>query len=239
MIAILSHVVTVYLAPVLSLTAVFLTLFSYLSPVVMLHSQVSLLAVRPSRVLTTNNTGTVDGPTVLLGVLGSCSRSNNQAPFICTSPSLNPTYNLSVLPKNAPNLLSAPTSTTPVFIAISVSFSIMFFLLFTLTAFRSKLGGKISDMLERPLIQKVTAWVGFLGFMIGLTSFLIVRMWFGKAVQDFNNAVQLQTTSAPSLVSQISNGFIMVWVGYAFYAVPLVFAMAKVHATAGPPVGKA
>jgi hypothetical protein len=95
--------------------------------------------------------------------------------------------------------------------------------------------------------------------LLGLTSFLIIRMWFGKSVQDFNNAVQLQTTSAPSLISELSNGFtspssrlydlglvltfssayVVVWVGYAFHAVPLVCALAKLHVTAAPPVGKA
>jgi len=239
MIDLLSTIVILYLAPLLSLTAILLCLFSYLSPVVMLHSQVSLLTVRPSLSLTPNKTGNVDGPTVLLGALGSCARSKNTGSFVCTTPSLGPQYNLAVLPKNAPNLLSAPTATTPAFIAVSLSFSILFFLLFTMIAFRAKFGGKAAVSLEKPFIQKATAWIGLLGFMIGLTSFLVIRMWFGKAVQDFNNAVELQTASAPAIIAEISNGFIMVWVGYAFHAVPLVCALAKLHITTAPPVGKA
>jgi hypothetical protein len=204
MIALISNAVTLYLAPVLFLTAIFLCLFSYLSPVVMLHSQVSLLAVRPSLALSPNNTGNIDGPTVLLGVLGplnkiqafiailihlicigSCAKSHNSGAFSCTPASLNPSYSrsffwsrvsipadfgildLTVLPKNAPNLLSAPAATTPAFLALSLSFSVMFFILFTMIAFRARLGGRISGMLEKPLLEKVSAWIGFMGFMIG------------------------------------------------------------------------
>lgn len=33
-------------------------------------------------------------------------------------------------------------------------------------------------------------------------------MWFGKAVEDFNNAVEIQGDKAPQLIAEISNGFI-------------------------------
>lgn len=68
----LSNAVALYLAPVLSLTAVLLALFSYLSPVVMLHTQVSLLVVKPSLLLLPNpSKDAVDGPSVFLGPLGT------------------------------------------------------------------------------------------------------------------------------------------------------------------------
>lgn len=38
----------------------------------------------------------------------------------------------------------------------------------------------------------------------GLTSFLILRMWFGKAVEDFNTSV---ATQGPQFVAQTSNAF--------------------------------
>ena len=67
----LSNAVALYLAPILSLTAVLLVLFSYLSPAVMLHTQVSLLVVNPSLLLqSTPSTEKVDGPSVFLGALG-------------------------------------------------------------------------------------------------------------------------------------------------------------------------
>ena len=67
----LSSAVALYLAPILSLTAVLLSLFAYLSPAVMLHTQVSLLVVKPSLLLLPNpSNDKVDGPSVFLGPLG-------------------------------------------------------------------------------------------------------------------------------------------------------------------------
>lgn len=63
MIAGLSKFINQYLAPTLSLTSLFLIVFAYLSPVVMLHTQVSLLTVRPAG-------DGVDGPSLFLGPLG-------------------------------------------------------------------------------------------------------------------------------------------------------------------------
>jgi len=68
----LSNAVALYLAPILSLTAVLLSLFSYLSPAVMLHTQVSLLVVKPSLLLLPNpSKDKIDGPSVFLGPLGT------------------------------------------------------------------------------------------------------------------------------------------------------------------------
>jgi len=63
-------------------------------------------------------------------------------------------------------------------------------------------------------------------------------MWFGKAVDDFNESIELEGVNGPRLIAEISNGFTMVWVGYAFHSIPLVCALAKIHVTAAPP-GKA
>jgi uncharacterized protein YybS (DUF2232 family) len=43
--------------------------------------------------------------------------------------------------------------------------------------------------------------------VLGLTSFLVIRMWFGKAVEDFNKAIVEAGNSAPHLIAQLSNGF--------------------------------
>ncbi|RPD82584.1 hypothetical protein L226DRAFT_607687 [Lentinus tigrinus ALCF2SS1-7] len=224
MIAGLSKAFNLYLAPVLSLTAFILILFSYLAPVILFPDQVALLTVSPSE----GN----DGPSVFLGALGSCERSNHDATVTCTPPTVSPTYDLSVLPSNAPDLLSAPTATTPAFIAVSLAFTIIFFFLFTMTSFRGKMG-KFGNVFDKPAIQRTTAWIGLLGFLIGITSFLVIRMWFGKAVEDFNRDITEDGSGAPQLVASTSNGFIMVWVGFAFYAVPVVCSLAKLHVAAG------
>ena len=46
----------------------------------------------------------------------------------------------------------------------------------------------------------------------GITSFLIVRMWFGKAVNDFNAGIQSQGSQAPQLVADTGNAFTSVYI---------------------------
>ncbi|KAH9077840.1 hypothetical protein EDB83DRAFT_2346467 [Lactarius deliciosus] len=232
MIAGLSKAVTLYLAPVLSLTSLLLILFAYTAPTLLLHSKVALLVVSPSLELTNSSSSQgVDGPTVFLGALGSCSRPNDKGSVTCTPPTVSPTYDLTVLPQNSPDLLTAPTATTPVFIAIAIGLSIVFFVIFTLISLRANLGARLAAALDRPMLHRASAWVGLLGFMIGLTAFLVIRMWFGKAVEDFNKAITQSGSGAPHLIAQTANGFTMVWVGYAFYAVPLICSLARLHVT--------
>ena len=76
-------------------------------------------------------------------------------------------------------------------------------------------------------------------------------MWFGKAVEDFNAAISEGGKNSPQLVAATSNGFVseysllpsqlntksncifvVVYVAYAFYAVPLVCSLAKLHVMA-------
>ncbi|KAF5374846.1 hypothetical protein D9758_000252 [Tetrapyrgos nigripes] len=234
MIAGLAKAITLYLAPVLLLVALVLNLFAFLSPTVMLPDRVALVTITPSTALTdVGGSKDVDGASLFLGALGSCSRPKNDADINCTVASLSPEYDLSVLPSNAPQLvLSAPPPSSPAFIAVSLAFSIMFFFTFTLISFRHKMGERIAAQLDKPLIQRVSAWIGFFGFFIGISSFLILRMWFGKAVQDFNRSVASQGSEGPELIASDGNAFTMVWVAYAFYAVPVICSMAKLNVTA-------
>jgi len=235
MISGLSKAITLYLAPLLAVTAIFLSLFAYLAPTLLLHDQVALVTVVPSRALQSvqvNASNSLDGPSVFLGVLESCAKISNSASINCTAPSVSPQYDLSMLPGDASGLLSAPTATTPVFIAIAISFSILFFLSFTLISFRHKMSPKVAAVLEKPMTQRLSAWVGFFGFLVGLTSFLIIRMWFGKAVDDFNTSIASQGQQGPQLIAAIGNAFTMVWVAYAFYAIPVITSLSKLNVTA-------
>lgn len=87
---------------------------------------------------------------------------------------------LTVLPGNAPDFLSAPTATTPAFIAVSIAFTFLFFLLFSFTAFRTKMG-KAGAFFDKPIVQRSTAWIGIFGFMIGqlFLSFQSTRLTWG------------------------------------------------------------
>jgi len=75
-----------------------------------------------------------------------------------------------VLPNDVSRWLSAPTATTPGFIAVALCFSSIFFILFTIIAFRARLGAKLSAQLDKPMVQRASAWIGLFGFMIGTLS---------------------------------------------------------------------
>ena len=71
MIAGLSKAVTLYLAPLLLLTSILLSLFAYLAPVVIFGGEVALITVTPSTALTKVGGPTVDGASVFIGALGA------------------------------------------------------------------------------------------------------------------------------------------------------------------------
>jgi hypothetical protein len=234
MIAGLSKAITLYLAPLLALTSIFLSLFSLLAPTVMLHDQVSLLSVVPSTALVQQGSSqNVDGASVFLGALGSCARTNNAAKLNCTAASVNPVYELSALPQGSPSsLLSAPAASTPAFISVALAFSIIFFFSFTMITLRHKMSDRISAVLDKPLVQRSSAWIGFFSFLISVTSYLILRMWFGKAVQDFNASIAAQGQQGPKVIASLGNAFTMVWVSAAFQAIPIIISLSKLHVIA-------
>lgn len=43
--------------------------------------------------------------------------------------------------------------------------------------------------------------------VLGLASFLIIRMYFGKAANDFNQSIQGQGENGPQLIANTSNAF--------------------------------
>jgi hypothetical protein len=80
-------------------------------------------------------------------------------------------------------------------------------------------------------------------------------MWFGKAVDDFNIQIAQMGKSGPQIQASLSNGFTstssiqratryvltimtVLWVAYAFGAVPLMCVLMKLH-HASIPEGKA
>lgn len=135
---------------------------------------------------------------------------------------------LSDFPSGLPNLLTAPPATAPGFIAVSLAFMTLFVVIFIMISFRAKLGGKLGPMLEKPFINRAVAWLGFFGFIIGtstccpifmvcrrtltsgitgFTAFLVLRMFFGKAADDFNAGLETLGDASPSLAAVIGNGF--------------------------------
>ena len=105
------------------------------------------------------------------------------------------------------------------------------FVLFSMIAFRSKLGAKLGVTLDKPMAQRACAWIDIFGFMIatlskrvhlatlalaqilpGISSFLVIRLWFGIAVDDFNQSIEFEGDTVLHLMVGLSNGFTMVWV---------------------------
>ncbi|KAJ7216660.1 hypothetical protein GGX14DRAFT_605711, partial [Mycena pura] len=205
-------------------TVFFLTLFTYLAPAQMLHTRTALVTVTPSTLLVHNSTFNpsekVDGPSVFLGLLGSCSRVKNNAHVGCTNASTHPVYNLSVLPSRAPSHFLSASQAAAIAAAVGLSFSYAFIIGHTLQAFNIK-------YLDQPVLHHFIAFFGVIGFLIGLTVFLVMRLWLGKAVDDFNLIVSDQGTKGPQLIASVSNGFIIVWFAYAFHTAPLYVSMVR------------
>ncbi|OAX42356.1 hypothetical protein K503DRAFT_847821 [Rhizopogon vinicolor AM-OR11-026] len=233
MLADLSKGTILYFTPVLMLTALLLSLFAYLAPTVMLHSQVALLTVTPSSALTQpGSSNAVDGPSIFLGPLGSCSRTNNEAGLICAPSSISPVYNTSIFTSDTPSsVISSPPEGAPAFMAISLALSVIFFIMYTAISFRH-LMGKAGAVWEKPSVQRFSAWIGIFAFLLGLASSLIIFMWFGKAADDFNQSIQGQGSNGPQLIANTGNAFTMIWVAYAFFAIPVVVSLAKFHVLA-------
>lgn len=77
MIDTITKIVPLYLAPVLALTSTLLTLFAYLAPAAMLHTQVALMIISPGRSvpLPGDVKDAVDGPTIRMGAVGETYHS--------------------------------------------------------------------------------------------------------------------------------------------------------------------
>lgn len=78
------------------------------------------------------------------------------------------------LPSNIPALISDPTFVSPGFMALSLGLTALFVVLFTLLSLRSKLGERVGAALDKIVLHRAVAWIGFLGFLIGAH---IVSLW--------------------------------------------------------------
>jgi len=206
---------TLYIAPLFFITALFLSLFVFLSPAAILLDQVALLTITATP---SAQPGPTDGLRLFLGALGSCAKQNRTARVQCTKPLLHPDYDLSVLPSSAPNLsIPSIVRNTAPFITFSFGFLGFFFLFYNLTAYRYKIGTYRSY--DSRSTQKFIAWLGFLGIIMGLGCFVSLRRSLGTTVENFNGAIGGPDYKGPKLVASITNGFIMAYIAYGFYSV--------------------
>lgn len=241
MIANLSKAIILYLAPLLALTSFLLNLFVFLAPTILFHDSVSLARVTPALLDLATNTShkdsALDGPTVLVGMLGSCARASSKEVLFCSPPSFAATYNTSVLPSAIPNFLTAPVSATPVIAVLALLLFAVFLPFFTLSALREKLPGRLSALFSKPAVGSFVAWAGVLNWLVLMAVYLVMRMWLGRAVADINAQVVNLGKEAPQLHAEVANGFTMIWVAQAFAAVPVICSLMKLHMS-NTPVGK-
>jgi hypothetical protein len=221
--------ITLYIAPLFYVTALFLSIFVFLSPAAIFLDQVALLTITATA---SAQPGPTDGLRLFLGALGSCAKKNSTAQVQCTKPLLHPAYDLSILPSSAPKLsIPSIVLNTPPFITFSFGSAFLFFLLYNLTAYRYKIG-KWGLSYDSRSMQKFIAWLGFLGIIMGLGCFVSLRRALGTTVQDFNAAIEDPNYEGPQLVASIASGFIMAYIAYGFYGVAVFVHLYKlaIHA---------
>lgn len=272
MIAGISKLITLHLAPLLSIVSIILLYIAYFAPVTSLHTEVSLASITPAitlvalnarshseedlrtlfnghlvprasiaeRALAARASRPVDGPSVFMGLLGSCARTSNSAPTHCTGESITPVYDLSVLPDNHPRFLSNPTATGPQFLLASTIFLTLFLILHLLFSLPERLPttpAGIVKLASHSQAIRLSAWLGVLGLTMGLCTVIVLRIWIGKAVEDFNQDIIDMGKGAPQLVASVQNGFTMMWIAYSFAAPSIVCALFQVQFAAA--AGKA
>jgi len=174
----------------------------------------------------------IDGPTVLVGPLGSCQRKSNASPMKCTYQSWDAQYDYSFLSNNAPRT-ALPTSvpnSSPQFFFFSLILSLLFFILFALASLTDVVPNSpgFLSKLNCGTGSKAVASLGILGFIIGLMTTIVWRISFGRDVDEFNTRIA-EANGNPQLVASMSNGFTMMWVAFAFQSPMLVCALFKVH----------
>ncbi|KAF8706916.1 hypothetical protein RHS03_04588, partial [Rhizoctonia solani] len=271
MIAGISKLITLHLAPVLSLVSLILLYIAYFAPVTSLHTEVSLVSLTPAitlvalnarshsmdeqdlrvlfngrvvprgliaeRALASRASRPVDGPSVFMG---SCARTSDSAPTHCTGESITPIYDLSVLPDNHPRFLSNPTTTAPQFLLASIIFLTLFLILHLIFSLPERLPttpAGIVKLASHSLAIRLSAWLGVLGLTMGLCTVIALRIWMGKAVEDFNQDIIDMGKGAPKLVANIENGFTMMWIAFSFAAPSIICALFQVQFAAA--AGKA
>jgi hypothetical protein len=196
------------LAPSVTLIAFIFNLLVLLDPIYYQDAQFVFLV---------KSSSDADGPTLLLGLLGSCSRPNGEGHLDCTGLSFAPTYNATVLPDGpARKLLSPPPSSAgaPIFIILSLVSAIVFVIAFLAMA---------RKWCTRPDIKILTGLSGVFTCLCTVFAFLIASLWFQKVAEDFN---EVNGDDAP-LVAATENAITMLWVSIGLDGLAVVLSLTK------------
>jgi hypothetical protein len=115
-----------------------------------------------------------------------------------------------VLPENRPRFLTNATSTAPQFLLVSLIFLTLFLILHLLFSLPERIPTTPAGLVKlasHSLAIRFSAWMGVLGLTMGLCALIVLRIWVGKAVEDFNQDIIDMGKNAPKLVASVQNGF--------------------------------
>ncbi|KAG8907261.1 hypothetical protein FRB99_004955 [Tulasnella sp. 403] len=248
----LSKFFTTYLSPLFTLICIGLVSFTYLGPAPLHQTGISLVNIIPGnaalaqanfirsdvllerrvpratavaliqRAETVAKAQAVEGPTVRIGLLGSCTkRPGNDTP-VCTKPLLDPTYDVSALPQSTP-FLPRPAQTSPYWILVSI---VGLFIFFLMTAIQGS--GRVPLYAENPILNQFIGLVGLVGWLSGIVTVIVLRVTMANAIMRFNTEA---ANTKQSLMAMFGNGFTLLWVAYALSVPSVAFALFKVSNT--------
>jgi len=240
----------IQLTPLLAVLSTFMILFTYLAPVPILLGSIPLISIGPAtpqtsteavnirsfvlesrrlpraaalKVVARADAAKESGATLLFGLLGSCTTQDGAAAK-CTAATLNGTYDISSLPSTVP-FVSAPPQTSPHWMLISIIFLVLFLFLTTFPLIPN-LPPSISNFLGKPFWRRAVAWIGFLGWMVGMTTAIVLRVSFGNDVDRFNT---MAASTGVALNAAIGNGFNLLWIAYALATPALFCSLFRLH----------
>ncbi|KAI6031786.1 hypothetical protein BKA83DRAFT_585053 [Pisolithus microcarpus] len=127
------------------------------------YKSFALLAVTPSTILTQPGSNQqVDGPTLCAGLLA-----------------------MPVFTTNTPSsVLAIPPAVTWAFLAVALGFTFACFVMYCAIFFRHL----IVSFWEKPVVQKLFAWIGFGSFLVGIASFFVLRIFLDALHLCLSNA---------------------------------------------------
>ncbi|KAJ7222124.1 hypothetical protein GGX14DRAFT_662677 [Mycena pura] len=194
-----------------SLTSTLILMLACISPAPVIHTGLALMTVGPPF-------NAPNGPSVFLGLLGSCSRPTNGAHVSCTKVTIASTVKLvydledTKLPAQATDLLldGPNTPTSIVLTLVLLPLSACFCLALIYLAFMKE--RKRGDLLS-------VTYFGVVNFIIGVVASLVLYIRVAEAVQIFNNGIH-----SAGLRASVGNSFIMFLVAFETQGV-LVFVL--------------
>jgi hypothetical protein len=76
-------------------------------------------------------------------------------------------------------------------------------------------------LLVNPRFRHFPLAIGFIGVGFGIITMFILRLFYGKSVDDFNMTLA-KGTEGPQLIANVGHAFTLAWVAYALQVIPII-----------------